>query len=222
MKTDSQIQKDVMDELKWSPLLQSSQIGVAVKEGVVTLSGNVDTYAKKIEAEKRATNVCGVKAVAVDINVGVSPYYKRTDAEIAEAVLKALKEHTSIPDEKIKVKVEGGNVTLEGEVEWEYQRAAASKVIQNFAGVTNLWNNIIIKSRITATDIKEKIKAAFDRSARIDANRISVETSGSSITLNGTVASLAEKEDAGYAAWTAPGVTMVYNNLSVEEEEYAY
>jgi osmotically-inducible protein OsmY len=222
MKTDSQIQKNVMDELNWTPLLKSSEIGVAVKDGVVTLSGIVDTYSKKMEAERAAANVSGVKAVALDIQVGVSPYFKRTDAEIAEAVLKALKLHTSIPEEKIKVKVEDGIVTLEGEVEWEYQRAAAKNAIQNFAGVTNVWNFITLKPKVTATDIKDKIKAAFERSAKLDANRISVETSGTSVTLTGIVASLAEKEDAGYAAWAAPGVTMVYNNLAVEEEEYAF
>ena len=127
MKTDAQIQKDVMDELKWVPLLKSSEIGVAVKDGVVTLSGIVDTYSKKMADEKAAANVSGVKAVALDVIVGVSPYYKRTDTEIAEAVLKALNQHTSIPDEKLKIKVEDGIVTLEGEVEWEYQRAAAKK-----------------------------------------------------------------------------------------------
>ena len=222
MKTDVQIQKDVMDELRWTPLLKSSEIGVAVKDGVVTLSGIVDTYYKKMEAEKAAANVAGVKAVALDIQVGVSSYFKRTDAEIAQDVLKALKLHTSIPDDNIKVKVEGGIVTLEGEVEWEYQRAAAKNAIQNFAGVTNVWNFIKLKPKIAATDIKEKIIAAFERSAKIDANRISIETSGSSVTLTGIVASLAEKEDAGYAAWAAPGVTMVHNNLAVEEEEYAY
>lgn len=222
MKTDVQIQKDVMDELRWTPLLKSSEIGVAVKDGVVTLSGIVDTYSKKMEAEKAAANVSGVKTVALDIQVGVSPYFKRTDAEIAEAVLRALNLHTSIPEDKIKVKVEDGIVTLEGEVEWEYQRVAAKNVLQNFAGVTNVWNFIKLKPRVAAADIEEKIKSAFERSARIDANRISVVTSGSSVTLTGTVASLAEKEDAGYAAWAAPGVTMVYNNLAVEEEEYAY
>jgi osmotically-inducible protein OsmY len=222
MKTDVQIQKDVMDELKWTPLLKSSEIGVAVKDGIVTLSGIVDTYSKKMGAEKAAANVAGVKAVALDIQVGISSYFKRTDAEIAEDVLKALKLHTSIPEDKIKVKVEDGVVTLDGEVEWEYQRAAAKKAIQNFAGVTNVWNFIKLKPKITAIDIKEKIKAAFERSARIDANGISVETSGSSVTLTGTVASLAEKEDAGLAASAAPGVTMVYNNLEIEEEEFAY
>ncbi len=222
MKTDIQIQKDVMDELKWTPLLKSSEIGVAAKEGVVTLSGIVGTYTKKLEAEKAAANVAGVKAVALNIQVGVSPYFKRTDAEIAEEVLKALKLHTSIPNDKIKVIVENGIVTLEGEVEWEYQRAAAKNAIQNFAGVTDIWNFIKIKPKIAATDIKEKIKAAFERSARLDANRISVETIGSTVTLTGTVTSLSEKEDAGYAAWAAPGVTMVNNNLEIEQEEYAY
>ena len=222
MKTDIEIQKDVMDELRWVPLLESSEIGVAVKDGIVTLFGTVDAYTKKMEAAKAAANISGVKAVALDIQVGVSPDFKRTDTEIAEAVLKALKLHTSIPEDKIKVKVEDGIVTLEGEVEWEYQRVAATNAIQNFAGITNVWNLIKLEPRGTTTDINEKIKAAFERSARLDANRISVEINGSSVTLTGTVTSLAEKDDAGYAAWAAPGITTVRNNLKVGEEEYAY
>jgi len=222
MKTDSQIQTDVMDELRWSPLLQVSEIGVSVRDGVVTLFGNVDTYAKKIEAEQCAERVAGVKAVALDITVGVSPEFKKTDSEIAEAVVNTLKMHTSIPEDKIKVTVEDGAVTLEGEVEWEYQRVAAKNAIQNFAGVKTVWNFIKLKPNVTATDIKDKIKAAFERSAKIDSGRISVTTVGSHVTLNGSVASLSEKEDAGFAAWSAPGVTMVTNNLYVQEEEFAF
>ncbi|MGN6193865.1 MAG: BON domain-containing protein [Ginsengibacter sp.] len=222
MKTDIQIQKDVMDELKWSPLLSSAEIGVAVKDGVVTLSGIVDTYSKKMEAEKAIAKVSGVKGVAVDIQVGVSPYFKKTDAEIAQEVVKVLKLHTSIPDDKIKVKVEDGIVTLEGEVEWHYQRVAANQAIQNYAGIVNVWNFIKIQPKVICSNIKEKITAAFERSAKLDASRIFVETSGNTVTLKGTVASLSEKEDAAYAAWAAPGVSEVNNKLRVEEIEYAY
>lgn len=199
-----------------------SDVGVSVKDGVVTLTGNVDTYAKKIDAEQCAERVAGVKAVALDISVGVSPSFKRTDTEIAEAAVATLKMHTSIPEDTVRVTVEDGAVTLEGEVEWEYQRAAAKNAIQNFAGVKTVWNFIKLKPNVTATDIKDKIKAAFERSAKIDAGRISVTTAGSHVTLNGTVASLTEKEDAAFAAWSAPGVTMVTNNLYVQEEEFAF
>lgn len=222
MKIDAQIQNTVTNELRCIPLLQSSEIGVAVKDGIVTLSDIVDTHSKKMEAGKATANVAGVKAVVPEIRIGISPYYKRTDAEIADAVIKALKLHTSIPDQRLKIKVEDSIVTLEGEVEWEYQRAAAKNVIHNFAGVTNVLNFIRTTPKIAATDIKEKIKAAFERSAKINSGRVCVETSGSSVTLTGAVASLAEKENAGYAAWAATGVTMVYNNLEIEQEEYAY
>ena len=131
MKSDNQIQKDVMDELKWEPYLNASDIGVSVKNGIVTLSGQVDTYSKKIAAEKAPKRVAGVKAVAEDIQVGVSPVYSKTDTEIAQAVLNALKWHSAVQEEKIKIKVENGNVKLEGEVEWEYQRNNVKTAIEN-------------------------------------------------------------------------------------------
>ena len=211
-----------MDELGWSPLLQVSDIGVTVRDGVVTLTGNVDSYAKKVEAQRCAERIVGVKAVAVDITVGISPEHRRTDTEIAEAVVKTLNMHTSIPENTLQVTVEDGTVTLEGEVEWEYQRAAAKNAIQHFAGVKNVWNFIRLKPRLAPKDIREKIKAAFERSAKIDAGRIVVTTYGTQVTLTGAVASLAEKEDAEYAAWSAPGVTMVINNLYVQEEAFAF
>src|SRR5512138_867270 len=175
MKSDSLIQKDVMEELRWEPLLSASEIGVAVKNGVVTLSGMVDTYAKKLRAEQAAKRIEGVKAVAEDIQVGISPEFKKTDAEIAEAVLNALKWHTGVQEEKIKIKVEDGQVRLEGEVEWEYQRNQAQTAIENLIGVKSVINLIRIKPKISSGDIQQKINAAFHRSANIDSGKISVE-----------------------------------------------
>ena len=221
MKNDNQIQKDVMDQLKWEPFLHSSEIGVAVKNGVVTLSGIVDTYPKKLAAEKAAKKVSGVKAIAEDIQIGVSPAYNKTDAEIAEAALNALKWHTAVQEEKIKMKVENGVITLDGEVEWEFQRSTAKSAIENLTGVRAVYNFITVKPRVTPSGIQEKIKAAFERSATIDAKEVAVDVVGSKVILSGTVRSIAEKEDAENAAWYASGVTTVDSKLQVEEPQYA-
>jgi osmotically-inducible protein OsmY len=222
MKTDFQIQKDVTEELRWEPFLSSSEIGVAVKNGIVTLSGQVDSYSKKITAEKAAKRVSGVKAVAEDIQVGISPGFFKTDTEIAEAVLNALRWNSAVQDEKIKIKVEDGNVKLEGEVEWEFQRSSIRTAIENLAGVRSVINLINVKPRITPSEIQQKIKAAFQRSATIDAGKIAAEVFGSKVILRGHVRSFAEKEDAEVAAWNAPGITNVESKLEIEEPEYAF
>lgn len=222
MKTDFQIQKDVMEELKWEPLLNASEIGVAVKNGVVTLSGNVNSYPKKVAAEKAAKKVAGVKAVAEDIVVGISPSFIKTDAEIAQAILNALRWHTAVQEEKIKIKVENGIVRLDGEVEWEYERLNAKSAIENLAGVRTVINSITVKPKTTPFDIKQKIDAAFHRSATIDSGKIRVEVLGSKIVLHGTVRSFAEKEDAETVAWNAPGILRVENDLEIEIPEYAF
>ncbi|HEX5027145.1 MAG TPA: BON domain-containing protein [Agriterribacter sp.] len=222
MKSDIEIQKDVMDELQWEPCLNASEIGVAVKNGVVTLSGRVDSYYKKLSAEKASKRVAGVRAVAEDIQVGISPSYHKSDSEIADAVVNALKWHTSVQEEKIKIKVEDGIVKLEGDVEWEYQRIIAKTAIENLAGVKSVINLITVKPKIEASDIQQKINSAFIRSATIDSEKISVEVSGGKVILHGKVRSFAEKEDAERAAWAAPGVVGLDSNLVVEEPEYAY
>ncbi|MDR3714227.1 MAG: BON domain-containing protein [Puia sp.] len=219
MRTDAQIQKDVTDQLKWEPWLNAAEIGVSVKDGVVTLTGLVDTYTKKIVAEAAVRKIAGVKAVAEDIQVGLSPGFVRTDAEIAAEVVNALKWHTAVMEDRIRIKVEGGAVTLEGEVEWNFQRLAAANAIQNLIGVRKVNNFIVVRPVFKPADIKREIVAAFHRSAALDGEKIKVEMRGEKVVLTGSVRSLVEKEDAEVAAWSAAGVKTVENDLKVEEGE---
>lgn len=218
MKTDVQIQKDVMAELSWEPILNACEIGVAVKNQVVTLSGTVDTSSKKLAAISAAKRVYGVKAVALDIEVHPANSKERNDSEIAQVVVKALFWSSRVPDEQISVKVDNGWVTLEGTVEWEYQKRAAEEVIEDLLGIKGVINNIMIATHVQPNEVKNKIEAAFDRSATIDASKIEVQTEGPKVILKGKVRSWAEKKDAEKAAYAAPGVTEVKNELLVEGE----
>jgi osmotically-inducible protein OsmY len=215
MKTDSELKRDVENELKWEPSVNEAHIGVSVKEGVVTLSGHVPSYAEKYAAEKAAKRVYGVKAVADELDVKLPGSAKRTDEDIAAACVSALKANYSVPDEKIKVVVNNGWVTLEGEVEWQYQREAAHNAVRYLTGVTGVSNSITIKSRVSPKDVKDKIVAAFHRWADIDARRIDIEAHDGKVILRGNVRSWAERDEAQQAAWAAPGVTTVENDLVV-------
>jgi len=220
MKSDAEIQKDVIEELNWEPFLEATQIGVTVKNGIVTLSGTVDSYLKKSIAENAARRVGGVKAVAEDIEIKYSDSLTKNDSEIAEAIINALKWHSAINENKINVKVENGVVTLNGGVEWEYQRSAAVSQIENLVGVRRIINNIEVKGSQPVKDIKERIREALHRSASIDAEKIDVKTKGDTVTLSGTVRSWTEREDAENAVWSAPGIINVVNNLEIEEEVF--
>lgn len=211
-KTDREIQRDVLEELKYEPRVQPNEIGVSVKDGVVTLSGFVDSYLKKWEAEQAALRVLGVKAVANDIEVKLPS--ERTDADIAAAAVRALDWDVGIP-EKIDVTVSKGWVTLKGEVEWEFERQDAERVVRRLSGVKGVSNLIAVKPKVTPHDLKKKIEDALVRSAKVDADRITVEVQGNKAILRGSVRSWAEREEAERAAWAAPGILWVDNRITI-------
>jgi osmotically-inducible protein OsmY len=214
MKTDKQLQQDVLDELQWEPSVDANEIGVAAHEGVVTLSGFVSAYTQKMAAERAAGRVSGVKAIAEEIQVKLPGSSQRTDVEIAQAALSALEWNVLLKD-KIKVKVEHGIVTLTGDVDWNYERDAAQRSVENLTGVRRVHNLIQVRVRPLIADVKDQIKKAFARGASFDAARVEVETHDGEVVLKGNVRSWSERKDAEEAAWAAPGVTKVRNELRV-------
>jgi osmotically-inducible protein OsmY len=215
MKTDLQLHKDVLDEIRWDPRVTETEIGVAAKDGVVTLTGSVETYAQKYAVERDVERVTGVRAVAEDLHVRPSGAFLRNDTDIAHSVVNALAWDIEVPAEKITAKVENGWITLKGEVDWNYQKVAAERAVRYLAGVKGISNIIDVKPIVSPVEVKSKIEAALKRNAELDAKSINVETTNGKVILKGHVRSWAERADAEHAAWAAPGVREVDDRLTV-------
>ena len=215
MKTDMELKNDVLAELKWQPTVDAADIGVSVENGVVTLRGEVSSYPEKRAAERAVEKVYGIKALAEEIEVKLPGSSQRNDTDIAQAAVDALKWNISVPQDRVKVKVQDGWITLTGEVDWWYQKRAAENAVHYLTGVKGVSNLIAIKPKVKAFEVKDKIINAFKRNARFDAQKIQVETSGGRVTLRGNVHSWAERDDAVDAAWAAPGVSAVESHIKV-------
>ena len=215
--TDQDLQQFVVDELSWEPSINSAHIGVAVHDGIVTLSGHVGNYFEKTVAERSASRVAGVKAIAEELVVqyAFGTEAEQTDEGIAKRVLNVLEWNVSVPNDKIKVKVEKGIVSLTGAVEWYYQKAAAESAIRKLHGVTNILNNLEVKPIVRASDVKGKIKAALDRNSEIESDKITVALNGETVTLGGKVDSYFERNLVQRTAWSAPGVGLVEDNMVI-------
>lgn len=215
MKTDANLKQDVIAELSWEPSINAAQIGVEVKDGIVTLAGHVDSYVEKWEAERAAQRVIGVKALAVEMDVKLPGSSQRNDADIARAAESALQWASYTLGDNVKVMVEGGWVTLTGEVNWEYQRRSAAAAVRYLMGVTGVSDQITINPKVSQSAVKSDIEAALKRRAHSDAQKISVDVNGADVTLTGAVHSWSERDLAKQSAWSAPGVRNVVDNMTV-------
>jgi osmotically-inducible protein OsmY len=215
MKTDSQLQATVMEELQWDPKLNAAEIGVAVKNGIVILSGHVDNYTKKLAAEEAVKRVKDVKGIVEEITVQLSHDGTRSDEELAQAAVSALRWNNAVPDQSIKAEVEKGWLTLEGNLDWQFQKDAALNAVKDIIGLKGVSNLINIKPKVNAPVVRDTIKKALERSADIESDRIIIETSGSKVTLRGKARSWGERNEVERAAWCAPGVMEVEDDLVI-------
>jgi osmotically-inducible protein OsmY len=219
MKSDNELRRDVERELEWEPAVDERYIGVSVMGGVVTLTGHVPTYSQRWKAERTVERVEGVRGVANELEVQLAG--EVTDTDIAKAAVDALNRDITVPSDRIKVKVDKGWVTLTGDVNWDYQRRAAERALRNLSGVRGFTNLITVKPTVKTQNVKTMIEETFKREAVLDARSIDVEVSGTEVTLRGTVRSWLERHEAEKAAWAAPGVTAVHNEITVESPAYA-
>jgi len=213
--TNRELKEQVLNALDWEPSIDAGDIDVAVEENVATLRGRVGSYAQKLAAERATLGVYGVKGVANDLEVVLAPVYERTDTDIAQAALEALKWNAVVPRDRVTVTVSNGWVTLNGTLDWQYQKDAADRTVRTLTGVRSVTNHIVVKPCVSTTDVQSKIEEAFRRSAEIDARRINVAAQNGQVTLTGNVHSWAERQEATRAAWAAPGVTEVTDRLMV-------
>lgn len=218
MKNNQELQTDVQNAIKWEPLLHAAEIGVIVNNGIVSLFGVVDSYAKKMEAENAAKRVNGVKAIIEKIEVKFPDRCAKTDTEVANEALTALRANYSIPQDKVRIKVEKGWITLEGQLPWNYQSEAAAYAVSYLTGVKGVTNNIKIKSEIQDEIEKQEVEKAIARSSSIDNNTVDVSVSGTTVTLTGIVNSWYQKEEAGRIAWKTSGIWDVKNELAIDHD----
>ncbi len=213
---DFDLRRDILEELEWDPSIDARTIGVAIEDGIVSLTGHVPSYADKVSAEKIVKRVHGVFGVANDIEVALPLNAERNDIDIARSAVNALDWNVAVPKDSAKLSVTKGWVTLDGDVEWYFQKRAAEEAVRNLSGVRGVTNKMVVKTRVARSqDVKQKIEAALKRNAELDAKKITVDTAEGKVTLSGTVRSWIEREDAVNAAWSAPGVTTVVDHIRI-------